>query len=125
MHLEHEHDCGHTHDHPHTHEPEHAHDHSHTAAPRDELIALMRYRSVTMFRTPTNSKSWHISSPIPATAKPARKYSTQSRITKPAIRNSQQVWISFRNERLPLNLLVLPTLDYPMLEKPTLDNPTQ
>ena len=43
MHLEHEHDCGHTHDHPHTHEPEHAHDHSHTAAPRDELIALMRY----------------------------------------------------------------------------------
>ena len=31
MHLEHEHDCGHTHDHP------------HTAAPRDELIALMRY----------------------------------------------------------------------------------
>ena len=41
MHLEHEHDCGHTHDHPHTHEPEHAHDHSHTAAPRDELIALM------------------------------------------------------------------------------------
>ena len=43
MHLEHEHDCGHTHDHPHTHELEHAHDHSHTAAPRDELIALMRY----------------------------------------------------------------------------------
>ena len=43
MHLEHDHDCGHTHDHPHTHEPEHAHDHSHTAAPRDELIALMRY----------------------------------------------------------------------------------
>ena len=43
MHLEHEHDCGHTHDHPHTHEPERAHDHSHTAAPRDELIALMRY----------------------------------------------------------------------------------
>ena len=43
MHLEHEHDCGHTHDPPHTHEPEHAHDHSHTAAPRDELIALMRY----------------------------------------------------------------------------------
>ena len=42
MHLEHEHDCGHTHDHPHTHEPEHAHDHSHTAAPHDELIALMR-----------------------------------------------------------------------------------
>ena len=42
MHLEHEHDCGHTHDHPHTHELEHAHDHSHTAAPRDELIALMR-----------------------------------------------------------------------------------
>ena len=31
MHLEHEHDYGHT------------HDHSHTAAPRDELIALMRY----------------------------------------------------------------------------------
>ena len=30
MHLEHEHDCGHTHDHP------------HTAAPHDELIALMR-----------------------------------------------------------------------------------
>lgn len=29
--------------HPHTHELEHAHDHSHTAAPRDELIALMRY----------------------------------------------------------------------------------
>ena len=42
MHLEHEHDCGHTHDHPHTHELEHAHDHSHTAAPRDELIAQMR-----------------------------------------------------------------------------------
>ena len=40
MHLEHEHDCGHTHDHPHTHELEHAHDHSHTAAPRDELIVL-------------------------------------------------------------------------------------
>ena len=31
MHPEHEHDGGHT------------HDHSHTAAPRDELIALMRY----------------------------------------------------------------------------------
>ena len=43
MHLEHDHNCGHTHDHPHTHEPERAHDHSHTAAPRDELVALMRY----------------------------------------------------------------------------------
>ena len=43
MHLEHEHACGHTHDHPHTHEQEHTHDHPHTAEPRDELIALMRY----------------------------------------------------------------------------------
>ena len=43
MHFEHEHDCGHTHDHPHTHEQEHTHDHSQLAAPRDELIALMRY----------------------------------------------------------------------------------
>lgn len=43
MHLEHEHDCIHTHDHPHTHEQEHSHDHSHISAPRDELIALMRY----------------------------------------------------------------------------------
>ena len=43
MHFEHGHDCIHTHDHPHTHEQEHSHDHSHTSAPRDELIALMRY----------------------------------------------------------------------------------
>ena len=43
MHLEYDHDCIHTHDHPHTHEQEHSHDHSHISAPRDELIALMRY----------------------------------------------------------------------------------
>ncbi len=125
MHLEHEHDCGHTHDHPHTHEPEHAHDHSHTAAPRDELIALMRYMVGHNVSHTNELKELAHKLAHTGDSEACGKYSTQSRITKPAIRNSQQVWISFRNERLPLNLLVLPTVDYPMLEKPTLDNPTQ
>ena len=112
MHLEHEHDCGHTHDHPHTHEPEHAHDHSHTAAPRDELIALMRYM--------VGHNVSHTNELKELAHKLAHTGDSEA-----CAQILDAVWISFRNERLPLNLLVLPTLDYPMLEKPTLDNPTQ
>ena len=72
MHLEHEHDCGHTHDHPHTHELEHAHDHSHTAAPRDELIALMRYMVGHNVSHTNELKALAHKLARPATAKPAR-----------------------------------------------------
>ena len=94
MHMEHDHDCGHAHEHEH----EHSHDHSHTDTPREELIALMRYMVGHNVSHTNELKNWRTSSPIPATARPAHKYSTQSMITKPAIRSSQKAWSSFRSK---------------------------
>ena len=98
MHLEHEHDYGHT------------HDHSHTAAPRDELIALMRYMvghnvSHTNELKKLAHKLAHTgdSEACAQILDAVQDYET----------GNQKLWISFRNERLPLNLLVLPTLDNP------------
>ncbi len=96
MHLEHEHDCGHTHDHPH-------HERNTPMTIRTQprramrLIALMRY--MVGHNVSHTNELKELAHKLAHTGE-QRSLRAQIldavRITKPAIRSSQQVWISFK-----------------------------